>query len=671
MTESTPPVSPARPVNVLQPARGDVKATILDVTGSLRNVPRTVRIEGIVTAKNSDGSTTIATEKGEVRAFIRSPQPVPEGQTVEVDVQAGKPPRQAILRVTDTAPQQQQSTPSSSNSTSQPSLNPPRAATAQPGVTASSSPPSPSVSQTQTPAQATATQIQPAQTSPSSAPPLSLQTATAQPLTVDVPDAVQPTTSFPLQPGQPVRLLPLPAGQPVLPLPPAQTLEVIAAQLPPLPPSAITALPSAAITLPAFTTTRLPSTPVHDPLALFFNPGAQITVPGLSPDGLFKLSIPTLLPAAGPSLLPTRQGPLSTIALTPAPDTMPNAGLSASAVFPRPSVIDGQVQTLQPDPGHLIVQTGMMVRPSAILSPLPPALSQAGALTGTVEGFTQQGLPVVSLVQPGETAARSFVLQFHASNLTVGSQIALIPQPAAGTFAVSASPAAFDPLDMAWSGWPALQEASATLAQASPHMAQTLAQIAPNPSLPQQLPAAALLFIAAIRSGDFESWIGPKAMDLLRKTDKTDLVGRLTRDAASIGRASSEPVAQDWRPIPLPFYNDGQMQGMMLWYRRDDSQKDENDSKTERKTRFVFDLRLNRMGQVQLDGLAKGQRIDLILRTTKPISSAMRQDMRQKYLNALDRAQFTGELSFQDKAEQFVEIGKTSVSKLIPYSINN
>ena len=210
---------------------------------------------------------------------------------------------------------------------------------------------------------------------------------------------------------------------------------------------------------------------------------------------------------------------------------------------------------------------------------------------------------------------------------------------------------------MAWSGWPALQEASATLAQASPHMAQGLAQIVPNASLPQQLPAAALLFIAAIRSGDFESWIGPKAMDLLRKADKTDLIGRLTRDAASITRSSAEPVAQDWRPMPLPFYSDGQMQGMMLWYRRDDSHKDENDSTAERKTRFVFDLRLTRMGQIQLDGLAKGQRIDLILRTTKTISPAMRHDMRQKYLSALENAQFTGELSFQDKAEQFVKIG--------------
>ncbi len=146
-------------------------------------------------------------------------------------------------------------------------------------------------------------------------------------------------------------------------------------------------------------------------------------------------------------------------------------------------------------------------------------------------------------------------------------------------------------------------------------------------------------------------------MDILRKADKTDLVGRLTRDAASLTRTASEPVAQDWRPVPLPFYNDGQMQGMMLWYRRDDSQKDEKDDTKERKTRFVFDLRLTRMGQVQLDGLAKGQRIDLILRTTKPVSAPMRQDMRQKYLSALENASFTGELSFQDRVEQFVKIG--------------
>lgn len=69
------------------------------------------------------------------------------------------------------------------------------------------------------------------------------------------------------------------------------------------------------------------------------------------------------------------------------------------------------------------------------------------------------------------------------------------------------------------------------------------------------------------------------------------------------------------------------------------------------------------MGTVQLDGLhrpvaedAQNGRLDLILRTIRPVSTLMQQKMRQTYYNALTQAGVHGELQFQGTAERFVKI---------------
>ena len=62
------------------------------------------------------------------------------------------------------------------------------------------------------------------------------------------------------------------------------------------------------------------------------------------------------------------------------------------------------------------------------------------------------------------------------------------------------------------------------------------------------------------------------------------------------------------------------------------------------------------MGPVQLDGLFKPARLDLVVRTETGLSDPMRQVMRQTYAEALRAFELTGELSFQNEKESFVKI---------------
>ena len=62
------------------------------------------------------------------------------------------------------------------------------------------------------------------------------------------------------------------------------------------------------------------------------------------------------------------------------------------------------------------------------------------------------------------------------------------------------------------------------------------------------------------------------------------------------------------------------------------------------------------MGKVQIDGLFRPARLDVIVRTQSPFSQSMTQDMRATYARALRETGVTGELSFQNQPGQWVTI---------------
>ncbi len=283
-----------------------------------------------------------------------------------------------------------------------------------------------------------------------------------------------------------------------------------------------------------------------------------------------------------------------------------------------------------------------------------------------VAGTTPQNLPVVILRPPALPLPQSFILQTPAPNIQTGTQILIRPQamqvltqpslPQAVTG--QAVPLQAQPLPLALllqpGPWPIMDELYQGLLRVSPQAALALSQSVPNPGgTVSQLTPAALMFVAAVRSGDFASWLGGKTLDALQRIGKGNLPGRLGTEMASLNRGDA-PVGE-WRAVPLPMFWQGEIQKITLYTRqdRDAFGKDENDGQ---QTRFVFDLDLSRMGPVQLDGLIKGQRLDLIVRTELPFSEPMRQAMRQAYTDALYSTELTGELSFQGDTKHWVNV---------------
>lgn len=286
----------------------------------------------------------------------------------------------------------------------------------------------------------------------------------------------------------------------------------------------------------------------------------------------------------------------------------------------------------------------------------------ASSLQAEIIGFTAKGsLPVVNFLSAGGLFSQPYSLQFIANNLGQGSQIELQPHTTQlAQAAQSISSAAVQPLfaSLTQLQWPALDELNQIMQQTgSQNLMQSVSQSLPSPAAPNKLPAAALLFISAMRGGDISGWMNDKTIETLRRLGKSDMLGRISRDMGSLSKSTSDPITQDWRGMPLPMAWENEISHVMLYYKKDDQADDENSENDRKKgTRFLFDLHLSKMGPVQLDGYHRKERLDLIVRTHERLSNEMQIAMRGLYVQALENVGTAGELSFQNKAEQWVHI---------------
>lgn len=718
---SQPPGPPPTGYPGLPPARGDQTVKVENVTGALSRVTRPQRVEGEVTRINRDGSVRIRTSGGDLDVSVRRGELPQPGQRVEVDVSPGRPPRQAIVRPAPDntqQPQPQRSGPPDISAdtppqeTDAPPQTPRASSSAPPRTTdsppASSSPPAP---------EDTAPDAQTSTPAPVKPPPARLSDSVSsalagqpRPSTADAP--VPP----PLKPGDIVRLTPLPpaqAGQvsPALADAVEATLEntmtlaakgtppaLLPAALAPLaeptgkpiilPASALKkmeggnvpapATPAANGEAPPFSTSPLRQNP--DGLSVMFSKPAHASF--LAPlAGKTNAGTSSALPASG-----LKSGPV----LLPA-DKLPSAGLTDATLFSAPrlsslarldlrvtNMIPPDAQFLPTGKGSASLKTFMQLLSGNAQKgqPFLPSLhssllskNPAAGLRGEVTGITPQGFPVVSLALPGMTEPAFFVMQFPAPGLAPGTQIEFATMPGTASAAAGHQPLstlpplpALPPESMPSYlfgdfEWPALQAAQQIVAQVDPQVMQTLARILPNAAAPERIPAAALFFLAAIRSGDLGSLLGEKTLDILRRSGRADIISRLSRDFASLSPDGDSGVpAQDWRALAMPLFWQEDLHKMILYYRQGGQEGDKDGDKKESGTRFIFDLKLNRMGPVQLDGLHRANRLDLIVRTENACSETMRNTMLHKWVDILEQAGMSGELSFQNKPEQFIKI---------------
>jgi len=283
-----------------------------------------------------------------------------------------------------------------------------------------------------------------------------------------------------------------------------------------------------------------------------------------------------------------------------------------------------------------------------------------------VTTFTPQGLPVLTTAD-GDFAVRTPV------DIPPGSTVIFTAEPVTDEKAVrevlglppraAAAPGAPRDLigegadDLRQPGWPVLEDILQTLQKNDFLAARTLAQSIPQPHA-AQMPPAALLFLAMVRAGAIENWLGDNTLRALKGAGKGNLIERLGGDIGRMSAQAKEPLPGEWRSITLPILHDDQVSRLHLHVRRqnDDEGGNEKTPGAAPAARFILNLHLSRMGDMQLDGYIRKKNFDMILRTEDRLPIDMRNEIQQRFGAALDQTGMQGGLTFQVKRQGWVTV---------------
>ncbi|MCC7045684.1 MAG: hypothetical protein IT562_03140 [Alphaproteobacteria bacterium] len=268
-------------------------------------------------------------------------------------------------------------------------------------------------------------------------------------------------------------------------------------------------------------------------------------------------------------------------------------------------------------------------------------------VTATVVGRSAGGLLVVN--------AGFGLLTIPAGDLPVGQriQLELLGRPGLATIAGAAARPGGTPLagdEPAAAGdavtlardWENLRRAIDGLAASDPAAAQAAlgrAVAQPGPRL-----AAGLLFlVAALRGGDVGMLLGERAARALERTGRGAVLGRLGEELGVLNRLATQPTG-DWRAFFLPVQHpEGPITPVRLFFRQQRNRK----GQLEPTTRFVVETELTRLGPLQIDGLARAQRVDLVLRTREALPEDARRDIDAIVQSAAAEGRFAGSVAFQ------------------------
>ncbi len=293
--------------------------------------------------------------------------------------------------------------------------------------------------------------------------------------------------------------------------------------------------------------------------------------------------------------------------------------------------------------------------PASATPPTPNATPAPGAASGAASGAIPFAGTVTAINHAGQpilqTPLGTLTLEIRAP-LQAGSRIAFeLPSGALsppGPGAAGSGPA---PLATLAHSWPALDETLRVLQEvAPPGVAAAMLQDAiPQPG--SRLASGLLFFLSALSGGDVTRWIGNQATQALKNAGRDSLLSRLGRDFSQLGRLADNEGG-DWRLFFIPIHDGDQQQQLRLFLRnswRDgDGDPDQDDEDT---SRFVVEVEMSHLGELQLDGLVREKRLDLILRSRAPLPDFMRRDITQIFHEANEITGNRGSIGFQSSLE--------------------
>ncbi len=266
-------------------------------------------------------------------------------------------------------------------------------------------------------------------------------------------------------------------------------------------------------------------------------------------------------------------------------------------------------------------------------------------LSGTVIASATQGRPVLQ-TPFGILSLDSRVQLPLGTNLRVQVLANSLPQLAAGP-TVAANPLA-QPLAGAASAWANL-DAVVRQGEASAIPEALVSKVMQRvPAAGPALASNMLFLLSALNTGQLSAWLGRGTVDQMQREGQRDLSGRLDQDLAQAGRIA-DASGGEWRTLILPFLDEGQIRQLRLFIRRDQEgeEGEGQDQSGAEATRFLLEIELSKLGDMQLDGLIRAKLFDLVLRTRKPFSDAMHDEIIRIFTESNHNLGLAGQILFE------------------------
>jgi hypothetical protein len=142
-------------------------------------------------------------------------------------------------------------------------------------------------------------------------------------------------------------------------------------------------------------------------------------------------------------------------------------------------------------------------------------------------------------------------------------------------------------------------------------------------------------------------WPGNAFNSALTAAGHDKLRAHLGEDLAELQKLRDDPATGEWRVHVLPLLAGTMVQPLRLYLRRRGTAPQDQAGDG---SRFVIEAELSRLGPMQLDGLVRGQRLDLVLRSHIPLAVEMREETTAIFRQATSAAGLHGDLVFATSA---------------------
>ncbi|MFD2262633.1 hypothetical protein ACFSM5_07015 [Lacibacterium aquatile] len=307
----------------------------------------------------------------------------------------------------------------------------------------------------------------------------------------------------------------------------------------------------------------------------------------------------------------------------PAPPPPAAAPAPTPEKAPIPSVVGGRTQA-----------TIISVTPPGQQPPVPPQVTarQGQVVQATVVG-TANGRPLVSL--------EGSLLSIEARPLPTGTQVTMLLPPLPTVTAARPAPAVFPT-------YPSLPAVAETASQLGGQPAAVMAAILPK--LGPRLAAELMVVASAFTRGDIRPLVSDGVRQQIDRAGRTKAASALAGEVAEGSREASKNTAAEWRMITLPIHTGQSIEPIRLWLHAapeaDEDGKGQKGGEAQ-DTRFMIDLTLSKLGAIQIDGLARPGKLDLVFRTPGQLPQQIRRELNAVYVAAASAHNIAGGVAFQ------------------------